>query len=279
MSTALPALFALHVWWARRPLTPSRAAIVASLDSADTDPEIFVCQLGIERVQALVQDEPWILTGDLLTQVEIDALGAEVLVVDERVLRRLREEDERRTESRALITELKAKDGTLAGDPVLARWERESQPLPQPWPRAGEYLPVQRVMGDPSHVNARIEFARLSAVKAVIGHEIKWAPEDSYGYNRAFTNSPNCIPTGFTVLDPTAGGGSIPFEALRLGHNVVANELNPVATLILYTTLDYPARFGVRLAEDITRWGQKLLDYVEDKMEGLAPFSPLPEGE
>ena len=30
-SSALPPLYFLHVWWARRPLTPSRAAIVASL--------------------------------------------------------------------------------------------------------------------------------------------------------------------------------------------------------------------------------------------------------
>ena len=47
------------------------------------------------------------------------------------------------------------------------------------------------------------------------------------------------------VLDPTAGGGSIPIEALRLGYKVVANELNPVAAVILYATLDYPARFGL----------------------------------
>ena len=30
-SSALPPLYYLHVWWARRPLTPSRAAILASL--------------------------------------------------------------------------------------------------------------------------------------------------------------------------------------------------------------------------------------------------------
>src|SRR5216683_5533161 len=78
-SSALPPLYFLHVWWARRPLTPSRAAIVASLDSADTDPDVFVRQLGIERVQALVQDELWILTGELLAQVETDASGAVIL--------------------------------------------------------------------------------------------------------------------------------------------------------------------------------------------------------
>ena len=65
MSTALPAHFALHVRWARRPLIPSRAAIIASLDRADTDPETFVRQLGIERVQALIHGEPWTRTGDL----------------------------------------------------------------------------------------------------------------------------------------------------------------------------------------------------------------------
>src|SRR5919109_3986736 len=94
-SSALPPLYFLHVWWARRPLTPSRAAIVASLDWADTDPEMFVRQLGIERGQALVQDTPWTLTGELLEQVETDAAGAEVLLVDERVLRPPQEEEQR----------------------------------------------------------------------------------------------------------------------------------------------------------------------------------------
>jgi putative DNA methylase len=54
-----------------------------------------------------------------------------------------------------------------------------------------------------------------------------------------------------TVLDSFAGGGSIPFEALRYGFNTIANELNPVAATILKGTLDYPARFGPELAEDI----------------------------
>jgi putative DNA methylase len=82
-----------------------------------------------------------------------------------------------------------------------------------------------------------------------------------------------------TVLDPTAGGGSIPLEALRLGHTVIANELNPVATVILHATLDYPARFGEGLVGNIEEWGKKLLQYGEHGMEGLAPFSPLPEVE
>ena len=42
------------------------------------------------------------------------------------------------------------------------------------------------------------------------------------------------------VLDPFAGGGAIPLEAMRLGCAVVASDLNPVAWLILRCTLLYP---------------------------------------
>jgi adenine-specific DNA methylase len=46
------------------------------------------------------------------------------------------------------------------------------------------------------------------------------------------------------VLDPFAGGGAIPLEAMRLGCEVVANDLNPVAWFILKCTLDYPQSLG-----------------------------------
>lgn len=46
------------------------------------------------------------------------------------------------------------------------------------------------------------------------------------------------------VLDPFAGGGSYPLEALRLGCDAYANDYNPVAVLLLKATLEYPRRFG-----------------------------------
>ena len=46
------------------------------------------------------------------------------------------------------------------------------------------------------------------------------------------------------VLDPFAGGGAIPLEALRLGCDVEARDLNPVAWFLLKCTLDYPQRLG-----------------------------------
>ena len=41
--TALPPTYYLHVWWARRPLAASRAAILASLLPSDADRKAFLC--------------------------------------------------------------------------------------------------------------------------------------------------------------------------------------------------------------------------------------------
>jgi putative DNA methylase len=46
------------------------------------------------------------------------------------------------------------------------------------------------------------------------------------------------------VLDPFAGGGSIPLEAMRLGCETYALDYNPVAVLLNRCVLEYPARFG-----------------------------------
>src|SRR5919109_281347 len=114
-----PPINRLHVWWARRPLTPSRAAIIASLADADTDPETFVRQLGIERVQALVQGEPWTLDAALMARLRCEASGVEVLPIDAVVLRALQKEGERRANNRELIARMSEKDSTLAANPVL----------------------------------------------------------------------------------------------------------------------------------------------------------------
>src|SRR5213594_2345196 len=46
------------------------------------------------------------------------------------------------------------------------------------------------------------------------------------------------------VVDPFAGGGSIPLEAMRLGCESFASDLNPVACLILQTMLEDIPRHG-----------------------------------
>ena len=46
------------------------------------------------------------------------------------------------------------------------------------------------------------------------------------------------------VLDPFAGGGAIPLEAMRLGCEVTAIDINPVAWFLLKCTLDWPQRLA-----------------------------------
>jgi len=46
------------------------------------------------------------------------------------------------------------------------------------------------------------------------------------------------------VLDMFAGGGAIPLEALRLGCEAHALDLNPVAHIIELCTLVYPQKYG-----------------------------------
>lgn len=55
------------------------------------------------------------------------------------------------------------------------------------------------------------------------------------------------------LLDPFAGGGAIPLEALRLGCEVEASDLNPVAVLILKGTVEHPQKYGRPLAEQRER--------------------------
>lgn len=55
------------------------------------------------------------------------------------------------------------------------------------------------------------------------------------------------------VLDPFAGGGAIPLEALRLGCETYAGDYNPVAVLIEKCTLEYPQKYG-HVSKDSEKW-------------------------
>jgi len=76
------------------------------------------------------------------------------------------------------------------------------------------------------------------------------------------------------VVDPFAGGGSIPLEALRLGCEAFASDLNPVACLILKVMLEDIPRHGPELAEELRRVGGKIKKQAEKE---LAEFYPKDE--
>ena len=68
------------------------------------------------------------------------------------------------------------------------------------------------------------------------------------------------------VVDPMAGGGSIPLGSLRLGFRTIAVEYNPVAYLILKATLEYPAKYGKKLYEDVQREAKALIEYAQEEL-------------
>ncbi len=272
-----PPTHRLHVWWARRPLTPSRAAILASLLPADTDPQWFLRQLGIEKRVALINGMEWTLTGKILDKIETHN-GQEWLVWDDALARLLEKENKRRQNNQDIIKRLKAHE-SFVNNGILDRLNAESQTIQEPWPQPGDKIDIVTITADPAHINDRIQFAKLETVKAIMGKPLKWTPEDLYGYSRAFLKTPKTVKKPKVILDPTSGGGSIPFEALRLGHHVIANELNPVASVILHATLDYPAQFGPSLTEKIKYWGDLLTDHVSQQMKDVTPFSDLPPKE
>jgi len=78
------------------------------------------------------------------------------------------------------------------------------------------------------------------------------------------------------VVDPFAGGGSIPLEALRIGCEAFASDLNPVACLILKVMLEDIPRHGPELAEELRRVGKEIKEKAEKELAEFYP--PDPDG-
>ncbi|MEW6298515.1 MAG: DUF1156 domain-containing protein [Thermodesulfobacteriota bacterium] len=76
------------------------------------------------------------------------------------------------------------------------------------------------------------------------------------------------------VVDPFAGGGSIPLEALRVGCEAFASDLNPVACLILKVMLEDIPRHGPKLAEELRRVGAEIKEQAEKELGDLYPKDP-----
>ena len=73
------------------------------------------------------------------------------------------------------------------------------------------------------------------------------------------------------VVDPFAGGGSIPLEALRLGCEAFASDLNPVACLILKAMLEDIPHHGPGLADELRRVGAEIKAVAQKELADLYP--------
>lgn len=90
------------------------------------------------------------------------------------------------------------------------------------------------------------------------------------------------------VLYPFAGGGNIALEALRLGCETYASDLNPVAVLIEKATLEFPQKYGRKkvqsdrfgeeeinpLLEDVKKWGNWVLEEARKDIGRFYPSEP-----
>jgi adenine-specific DNA methylase len=76
------------------------------------------------------------------------------------------------------------------------------------------------------------------------------------------------------VVDPFAGGGSIPLEALRVGADAFASDLNPVAVLLNKVVLEYIPKYGQRLADEVRKWGEWIKKEAEKELAEFYPKDP-----
>ncbi|MDW8002109.1 MAG: DUF1156 domain-containing protein, partial [Deltaproteobacteria bacterium] len=76
------------------------------------------------------------------------------------------------------------------------------------------------------------------------------------------------------VLDPFAGGGAIPLEALRLGCETYALDYNPVAVILNKAVLEFPQKFGTALLEEVKKWGDWVLNEAKKELAKFYPNDP-----
>ena len=174
--TPFPAPNRLHVWWARRPLVASRAAVLAALLPGDADRERFLHVLGIH------------------------------------------------------------------GDPVASR--------------------------------RRIDSARR--------HGLRFEGP-AYSYPRAFGYAPSARDNDWmdavldrpirdvVVIDPTSGGGAVPFETMRMGAKSFANDLNPVAALIMKATVDWPLVHRAEVKSEFDELADRFIRVREKRLARMYP--------
>jgi adenine-specific DNA methylase len=136
-----------------------------------------------------------------------------------------------------------------------------------------KFLHILGIHGDPVATRKKIDDARRRGERF---------EGQAYSYPRAFSYMPaqadrEWMATSIgvaTVLDPTAGGGSIPFEAVRLGSEAVANDLNPVAAVIMNATVEWPLRFGGDLRSEFQGLSARFVRMREDRLGRLYPGEP-----
>lgn len=76
------------------------------------------------------------------------------------------------------------------------------------------------------------------------------------------------------MADSFAGGGAIPVEALRVGADAFASDLNPIPVLLNKVVLEYIPHYGQQLANEIRKGGIWIKEQVEQELAEFYPKDP-----
>jgi putative DNA methylase len=127
---------------------------------------------------------------------------------------------------------------------------------------------------------ATVEPYRFNLMLRLIPDRKSGGPKATHRLNPAIPEGLRGYFRGKKLLDPFAGFGSIPLEAVRLGmEEVVAVEFLPTAYVFLKAVLEYPkwaTERGVseKLMEDVRRWGE----WVAEELRGDPDIQELYDG-
>lgn len=121
----------------------------------------------------------------------------------------------------------------------------------------------------------KLDYAREAGIKIENPHGGRAfkAPIPLRDLEKAHLSTSQLWSDDIIIIDPMAGGGSIPLESARIGYATYANEYNPAACSILEATVDYPFRFGVSLGEKALIWGAELKKRFNARMQRFYPKS------
>jgi putative DNA methylase len=130
---------------------------------------------------------------------------------------------------------------------------------------------------DPSHLN-KLRFALLDFIadfsnwdNSTVPAYLETSRALTQAAHEALGGEPGSRPL---VVDPFAGGGSIPLEALRVGADAFASDLNPVAVLLNKVVLEYIPTYGHRLADEVRKWGEWIKNEAEKELSEFYPKDP-----
>lgn len=247
----------LHIWWARRPLAACRAVLCAALwpDPVDEHcPQTFrdLAALSLNAFAEQVRSDP------KLAKLCADHWTRWVRTTPTTL----------RGEQPACWADLRY--GLLDFIADFANWDASTVPA---------FLETARFLTHIAHLAlSNADFQLPIADHHYPQSEVRKLQSQIVNLTRPL------------VVDPFAGGGSIPLEALRIGADAFASDLNPVAVLLNKVVLEYIPKYGNAriesrdadgnlivfngLAEAVRYWGNWVKEQAEKELSEFYPKDP-----